>query len=195
MLVILAQPSYGPAPHKPKSFLLGCPKCGAKKEVANRWLYKPAGACPLYCSTCCRFITSRRWQCVCKIPWIRCETHRAVGFACRGRRRLHLQPKRARPGTFEASMPQRKARRLQFAVPDPRVFGDQDSGRDGRRNAILKGLTGHFPVTDRRQHNSQTSVTHVRRCILPSCNLSNQTGSTGDSCFKFGAVHQFTHCI
>ena len=108
---------------KPMSLILSCPQCGAKKEAADRWLYKPTGACSLFCVTCNRFITSRRWQCACKLPWIRCETHRAVGFACRGRRRLRLKPKRALPSSFEVSMPRRKARRLEFDVPNHNVFG------------------------------------------------------------------------
>ena len=76
---------------RPTSYPLLCPLCGTSREAANAWLYKAKGSSSLRCDPCTRYIASRKWLRPCKRPWIQCETHRALGFACRGARSLHTR--------------------------------------------------------------------------------------------------------
>ena len=74
---------------RPSSYPLHCPICGTGREAAFAWLYNAKGSSALKCEPCARYMASHKLLCPCNRPWIQCETHRALGFACRGTRNLH----------------------------------------------------------------------------------------------------------
>ncbi len=64
--------------------IVSCPRCGADKQAAGQWLYRPNRKCHLHCTTCHRYPSARQWLCPCKIAWRTCPVHRGMGFRCKG---------------------------------------------------------------------------------------------------------------
>ena len=65
----------------PHSFSLACPRCSSFKECCRIRLYT-SRVRTITCSDCNKAIVSSKWTCPCNIPWLQCEIHRRVGFAC-----------------------------------------------------------------------------------------------------------------
>ena len=65
------------------SFRLFCFDCKHILQVARKKLYHESKWASLFCPTCNRSSTAKKWLCGCMQPWANCVHHATIGFACR----------------------------------------------------------------------------------------------------------------
>ena len=58
-----------------EDFTFSCPKCSAKRSIANCSLLVRSGWGHILCKTCRSTTRSLTWTCVCGLPWHACSIH------------------------------------------------------------------------------------------------------------------------
>ena len=66
--------------------------------MSNRALFHPEHAIQLWCGSCKRLTSSKKWLCSCSQCWMACSIHRPLGFLCKSRLTFK---KRDRTGLFQ----------------------------------------------------------------------------------------------
>ena len=69
------------------SFRLYCSDCKNMLQVATTQLYHDSKWASLFCDTCSRSSTAKKWLCGCMQPWANCKHHASIGFACKSYKR------------------------------------------------------------------------------------------------------------